>query len=194
MAGPPAALPLLMQQSGAVLADDVQRAVVAGTALGALGSLAAAAIPGIGRGIAAHAALLWVAALSFSALVFPTIVYAGMVEPLGWDVLQQLREPIQVIVPSYAVTYHLSSMLPVCLAVVALSSLLAVRSRRAGGSVGVAVSVAAGGPLLAVGAYWLTPDQRYLWNDAAATIVLGVALCSAALATAVTGVVRARPA
>jgi hypothetical protein len=194
MAGAPAALPLLMQQSGAALADDIRWAVVAGTALGALGSLAAAVMPGIGRGVAAHAALLWVAALVFTGLVSTTIVYAGMVEPLGWDALQRLRDPIRVIVPSYAVTYHLPSMLPVGLAVVALSSFVAVRTRRAGGSVGVAVSVAAAGPLLAVSAYWLTPDQRYLWNEAAATIVLGVALCSVAVATVVTCAVRAGPA
>lgn len=190
MTGPPAALPFLTQHSGAALGDDLRWAVVAGTALGALASLAAVVIPAIGRSIAAHAVLLWVAALASTALVTNTVVYAGMVEPLGSNAFPMLRDRIRLIVPAYAVGYHLPSMLPVGLAVVALSSLLAVRVRRAGGSGGAAMSVAAAGPLLAASAYWLTPDQQFLWNEAAATIVLGLALCSLAAAGVATGIVR----
>jgi hypothetical protein len=56
------------------------------------------------------------------------------------------------------------------------------------------VSVAAAGPLLAASAYGLTPDQQFLWNEAAAKIVLGVAACSVAAAAVITGAVRARTA
>ncbi|MEO3825241.1 hypothetical protein [Actinomadura sp. B10D3] len=171
-AGTLAVWPLLAASSGDALRDDVTSAMVTGILLGAAGALAVAMIPAVGTGFAAYTALQWVAALACTALVPRTVVYAGMVQPLGLEFLVALRtEP-------YDLGYHLPTMLPVAAAVLvlagALSGLTARRTRE------WRTSVAAGmaGPVLTALLYRFMPDQAFLWNETAGSTVIVLAFLS----------------
>ncbi|MEU8797744.1 hypothetical protein [Spirillospora sp. NPDC048819] len=170
--------PLLAWFSGDAVRDDVTSAMWTGILLGAAGALAVAVVPAIGRGLAAYAALLWVAALVCTALVPRTVVYAGMVQPLGLEFLVALRtEP-------YDLGYHLPSMLPVAAAVLVLAG--AVSGATAHRTREWWTSVAAGmaGPVLTALLYRLTPDQAYLWNETAGSTVVALAFLSLPLTAA----------
>jgi hypothetical protein len=164
--------PLLASSSGDVLRDDATSAMVTGILLGSAAALAVAVVPAIGRGLAAYVVLQWVAALVCTALVPRTVVYAGMVQPLGLEFLVALRtEP-------YDLGYHLPTMLPIAAAVLVLAG--AVSGATARRTRGWWTSVAAGtaGPVLAALLYRLTPDEAYLWNETAGSTVVVLAFLS----------------
>lgn len=188
--GSAAVIPLVAEQSGAVRAEVVS-GTVAGTLVGVVAGLAVAATPAIGNGLAAYVALLWTAALAFTLSVPRTVVYAGMVEPLGLNGLDALRSPIRALPHLGDLDYHLPFMLPVTIAVLVVSGLLAAGTVRRTGPVG-SVAVATIGPGLAAAVYAVDPGQHYLWNETAASVVLAVALLSLLIAIVTVAVARSR--
>jgi hypothetical protein len=188
------AYPLVARFSSDHLRHDAGTAVLTGILLGVVGAAAVAAAPAIGRGLAAHATLLWVAALALTPLVDPTVVYAGLVQPLGLDLLDRLWPPM-VGLP-YNLGYHLPTMLPVAVAVLVLAGVLGGRTARRTGAWAESVAAGAAGPVLAAVLYRLLPDQVYLWNETAGVVVVVLAACcllTAAAAAAVSRRHAARP-
>lgn len=88
--------------------------------LGVVAALFVTVAPSVGAGLTAHAALLWSAALLRTALVSPTVAYAGVVQPKGLAALDETLRPALRRLP-YELAYHLPTMLPVAVAVLVLS-------------------------------------------------------------------------
>lgn len=122
-----------------------------------------------------------------------TVVYAGIVEPLGLESLSELRGTLirPGMLPNMAtLDYHLTSVLPVTLAVLALSGVLGATTVRRTGSVGVAVAAAAVGPVLAAASYHLDRAQLTLWNEDAAVLAHLIAALAILLALLTATVAR----
>jgi hypothetical protein len=176
-----AAAPVAAAFAGPPLASDVWPATIAGAILGAVVAFAVRPIPLIGDGVAAHAALVWLAALAF--VLIPSeatvVTYAGLVEPLG----HQLLEPLDSALAGIGIyDYHLPWMLPIAAAIVVLTVLLAGRARRRATSRPASVAAAVAGPVLAAATYWIAPNAMFLWNEDAARIALVLAACCAVAA------------
>jgi len=190
-AGTLAAWPLVAGVSGTVMRDDTVPAVVTGVLLGTVAAAAVAAAPVIGKGLAAYVALLWAAALAFTALVSNTTVYAGMVQPLGLDFLDSWIAPTLRDLPDN-LDYHVPTMLPVAVALVLLSGVVGgVAARRTGGWTR-SVAAGAAGPVLAAAVYRLPPDELSLWNESASVVMLVLAGCCLLIAAATAAVFRRR--
>jgi hypothetical protein len=181
-AGAFAAYPLATALSGDGIRGAVGPAVVIGVLLGVAGGAAVAAAPVVGRGLATYAGLLWAAALLLTPLVSNTVVYAGLVQPLGLDLASWWGTALRDL--PFNLAYHLPTMLPVALSILVLAGVVAgVVARRTGAWT---ASVAAGslGPVLSALLYRLLPDQDYLWNESAGVVVLALAAGCVSLACA----------
>lgn len=193
-----AVLPIVYDRSGEQLRDAALWTGVRGIALGAAVGCAVAVLPAVGRGLVGYAILLWTAVLGFGLFVPRTVVYAGIVEPLGLEPLRELRGTLSRLgMPDLgSLDYHFTSVLPVALAVIVLSGVLGVLVVRRTGSVWVAVAAAAVGPVLAAASYHLDRDQLTLWNEDAAIMahLLAVFAGLLALLTAAIAGRSARPA
>ncbi|TDB98004.1 hypothetical protein [Actinomadura sp. 7K534] len=174
-AGTLAALPLLAGLSGDFLRAEVISAAGAGILLGAAGALAVAAVPVIGRGLAAYVVLQWAAGLAFTAAAPRSVVYAGMVELLGVDSLAEMRPGMPDLPENLG--YHLPGMLPVVVATVVLTGVVAGMAAHRTHAWAPATASALAGPLLAAAVYRLPSEQAQLWNGAASVAVLTVAVC-----------------
>jgi hypothetical protein len=181
--------PLAAEFSGDGLRHDVVSAVLIGVLLGIVGASAVAVAPPVGKGLAAYVTLLWGAALAFTALVSPTIVYAGLVQPLGLDSLDSLGSSLPDL--PYNLGYHLPTMLPAAVAILILAGVLSGITARRTGAWAASIATGAAGPVLAAVLYRLTPGQVYLWNESASALVFALAVCCLLLA-AVTAVFRRR--
>ena len=177
-----AALPVVIGASGQYVRHDATWAVLVGALLGVAVGLIVAIVPRLGGGLAVYLALLWAVALGFTLTGVNTVVYAGMVEPLGVEVLTGLRSTLNWV----PYDYHVPYMLPVAIAVPVLSGVLTATAARRGASWGESFWVGALGPVVSAVVYRFQAAQLYLWNEAAADIVLVVALLSL-LVAAVTG-------
>jgi hypothetical protein len=187
-AGTLATWPLLAVVSGDPLRGDVVSAALAGIVLGVAAGVGTAAVPVIGAGLAAYAGLQWAAGLACTALLSRTVVYAGMVQLLGWDVLDEMRPDMPDLPNNLG--YHLPGMLPVAIAVVVLTGVISGVAARRTRAWGPSAAAGAFGPVLAAVAYRLTPGQDYLWNEAAGTVVLWTALCSLPVAALTAALLR----
>ncbi|MFC6017918.1 hypothetical protein ACFP2T_17085 [Plantactinospora solaniradicis] len=187
-----AGLPLVSSSGGGEVREAALSAGISGIALGIAVGCGVALLPAVGRGLVGYAALLWTAIVGFGLFVPRTVVYAGIVEPLGLEPLRELRGTLgRLGMPDLGpLDYHFVSVLPVALAVVVLSGVLGVRVVRRTGSVWVAVAAAVVGPVLAAASYHLDRDQLILWNEDAAMMAHLLAVfagLSALLAAAVAG-------
>ncbi|WP_141584330.1 hypothetical protein [Actinomadura sp. WMMA1423] len=171
-----ATCPVLMQRASGFVSDDVLTAALVGVLLGSLCALAAAVAPVIGKGLVAYAVFQWGAGLAFTALVPRTVVYAGMVQPLGLDFLVRLRPEMPDLPDNLG--YHLPPMLPVAIAVPVLAGAVSAVAVRRTKVRGASMAAGAAGPVLSAVLYRLVPEQDVLWNEAAATVVDAVAACS----------------
>jgi hypothetical protein len=187
-AGTLATWPLVAHLSGQAVHEDTGPAVVTGTLLGLVGAAAVAAAPAVGRGLAAYVALLWIAAVAFTAFVSNTTVYAGLVQPLGLDFLDRLPVPD---LPD-ELNYHVPTMLPVAVALVLLAGVAGGVAARRTGVWTVSVAAGAIGPVLAAVVYRLPPKELFLWNESASTVALVLAGCCLLIAAASAAVFRRR--
>jgi hypothetical protein len=185
-AGTLATWPLVAHLSGAALRDDIGPAVVTGVLVGVVAAAAVAAAPVVGRGLAAYAGLLWVAAVASTAFVSGTTVYAGLVQPLGLDFLDRLPVPD---LPD-ELNYHVPAMLPVAVALMLLAGVVGGVAARRTGAWARSVAAGAAGPVLAAALYRLPPKELFLWNESASTIALVVAACCLLVAAATAAVFR----
>ncbi|GAB2826255.1 hypothetical protein GCM10027176_33330 [Actinoallomurus bryophytorum] len=190
-AGTLAVYPLAAHFSSDGMRHNVVSALLAGILLGIVGASAVAVAPAIGRGLAAYVALLWAAALVFTSLVSNTVVYAGLVQPLGLDFLDSLGSSLPADLP-HNLGYHLPTMLPVAVVVLVLAGILSGVTARRTGAWAVSIATGAAGPVLAAVLYRLTPDELSLWNESASALVFALAVCCLVLAVAVTAVFRRR--
>jgi hypothetical protein len=167
-----AGLPVVSSTGGGPTREAALSAGINGIALGIAVGCAVAILPAVGRGLVGYAALLWTAIVGFGLLVPRTVVYAGIVEPLGLEPLRELRGTLgRLGMPDLGpLDYHFVSVLPVALAVVVLSGVLGGWVVRRTGSVWVAAAAAVAGPVLAAASYHLDRDQLTLWNEDAATM------------------------
>jgi hypothetical protein len=170
------ALPLVTARANEYIGGLATDAVLAGAIVGAIAAFLFARTANVAIGVAAHLALLWVASLVLMLFIDPTIVYAGLVQPLGSSTLDDLL--------GAALGYHLPTMLPYAVVAVLFTGLLgawfARRATRApaGGPVrGQAVRAAVAGPVLAAVLYPVVGMDQ--WNGAAAPVVAGIALLGA---------------
>jgi hypothetical protein len=166
-------------------------AVLAGAIVGALAAFVLAGTANAAIGVAAHLALLWLTTLALLPWVDPTIVYAGLVQPLGTSTLDDLLGD--------ALGYHLPTMLPYALVAVLFTGLLGAWFARRGADAATggrtpaaggppaprarrapAVRAAAAGPVLAAVLYPVVGME--LWNGEAAPVVAGIALLGAVAA------------
>lgn len=170
-----AAYPLVTGYSSAPMRDNTGHAVLLGILLGIVGASAVALAPAIGKGLAAYVALLWVTALVFTLLVSNTVVYAGMVQPLGLGSLDSLGDSLPDL--PYNLAYHLPTMLPVAVAILVLAGVVSGVAARRNGRWVRSAAVGAVGPVLSAIVYRLTPGQLNLWNESASVFVLVVAVC-----------------
>jgi hypothetical protein len=189
-AGTLAAYPLAAGFSSDGMRHNVVYAVLIGILLGIVGASAVAVAPAVGRGLAAYVTLLWVAALVFTSLVSNTVVYAGLVQPLGLDFLDSLGSSLPDL--PYNLSYHLPTMLPVAVVILILAGALSGITARRTGAWAVSIATGAAGPVLAAVLYRLTPDELSLWNESASALVLALAVCCLLIAIAATAVFRRR--
>jgi hypothetical protein len=187
-AGALAAHPLVARLGGEAVRADTGTAVLLGVLLGVAGGAAVAAAPVVGRGIAAYAVLLWVAALVLTALVSPTVVYAGLVQPLGLDLARPWGSALSNL--PYNLGYHLPTMLPVAVVTLVLACVVSGVTARRTGTWAAATAAGAAGPVLGAVLYRLLPDQVYLWNESASAVVLLLAGCCLPLAAGAAAVGR----
>jgi hypothetical protein len=189
-AGTLAAYPLVAEFSGDGMRHNAVSAVLVGVLLGIVGASAVAVTPAIGAGLAAYVSLLWVAALVFTSLVSNTVVYAGLVQPLGLDFLDSLGSSLPDL--PYNLGYHLPTMLPVAVVILILAGVLSGVTARRTGTWTASIATGAAGPVLAAVLYRLTPDELSLWNESASALVFALAVCCLLVATAATAVFRRR--
>jgi hypothetical protein len=133
-------------------------------------------------------ALLWIAAVAFTAFVSNTTVYAGLVQPLGLDFLDRLPVPD---LPD-ELNYHVPAMLPVAVALVLLAGVVGGVAARRTGAWTVSVAAGAIGPVLAAIVYRLPPKELFLWNESASTVALVLAGCCLLIAAASAALFRRR--
>lgn len=182
--------PLVSGLSSDLTRADAVTAVLTGVLLGVVGGAGVAVAPAVGKGLAVYVGLLWAAALVFTPLVPRTVVYAGMVQPLGLDFMDSVRPALSDL--PYNLGYHLLTMLPAAAAILIAAGVLSgVTARRTGAWAG-SVGAGAAGPVLAAIVYRLTPGQVYLWNESASVVVLALATCCLLIAIIVTAVCRRR--
>jgi Na+-transporting NADH:ubiquinone oxidoreductase subunit NqrE len=189
-AGTLAAYPLAAEFSSDGMRHNVVSAVLIGILLGIVGASAVAVAPVVGKGLAAYVALLWVAALVFTSLVSNTVVYAGLVQPLGLDFLDSLGSSLPDL--PYNLGYHLPTMLPVAVVILILAGALSGITARRTGAWAASIATGAAGPVLAAILYRLTPDELSLWNESAGALVFALAVCCLVISTAATAVFRRR--
>jgi hypothetical protein len=160
------------------LASDAVLAgvIVGGVAAFVLAPLASRAL----AGIATHLVLLWLAAL-ISTAATETVVYAGLVQPIGTTALDDLLGD--------ALGYHLPTLLPYALVAVVVTAVLGHWFARRGSGRAAAVVAAAAAPVLAAALYPVVGMD--LWNAEAAPVAAGVAVIGA-LAAAVAAKPRGR--
>ncbi|GIJ52909.1 hypothetical protein Vau01_004250 [Virgisporangium aurantiacum] len=151
--------------------------IVGGIAAFLLGPLGVRAL----IGVASHLVLLWVATLAFIGWT-ETVVYAGLVQPIGTTVLDDLLGD--------ALGYHLPTLLPYALVAVAVTAALGYWFARRGASRGTAVLAATAAPILAAVLYPVVGMD--LWNGKTAPVAAGVAVIGALAALAATA--RTKPA
>jgi hypothetical protein len=169
---------------------NVVSAVLIGILLGIVAASAVAVAPVVGKGLAAYVTLLWVAALVFTSLVSNTVVYAGLVQPLGLDFLDSLGSSLPDL--PYNLGYHLPTMLPVAVLILILAGALSGITARRTGAWAASIASGAAGPVLAAILYRLTPDELSLWNESAGALVFALAVCCLVISTATTAVFRRR--
>jgi hypothetical protein len=160
-----APLPLVATRADEYIGGLGTDAVLAGAIVGAI---AAFVLTGVNTaiGVGAHLALLWVATFAFLPWVDPTVVYAGLVQPLGTTTLDDLFGGV--------LGYHLPTMLPYSLVAVLFTGLLGAWFARRGAERGPAIRAAVAAPVLAAVLYPVVGMD--LWNGQAAPIAAGVAL------------------
>jgi hypothetical protein len=168
-----APLPLVAGRADEYIGGLGTDAVLAGAIVGAI---VAFVLTGVNTavGVGAHLALLWVATFVFLPWVDPTVVYAGLVQPLGTSALDDLLGGV--------LGYHLPTMLPYAIVAVLVTGLLGAWFTRRGAARGPAIRAAAAAPVLAAVLYPVVGMD--LWNGQAAPVAAGVALLGA-LAAAV---------
>lgn len=153
------------------LASD---AVLAGAVIG---GVAAFVLMPLGTralvGTVTHVVLLWLAAL-ISTAVTETVVYAGLVQPIGTTALDDLLGD--------ALGDDLPTLLPYALVAVVVTAALGYRFARRGSSRGSAVLAAAAAPILAAALFPVVGMD--LWNADAAPVAAGVAVIGALTAAA----------
>jgi hypothetical protein len=158
--------------SDAILAG----AIVGGIAAFILAPLGVRAL----TGVAMHLALLGLVAL-ISTAATETVVYAGLVQPIGTTALDDLL--------GGSLGYHLPTLLPYALLTVVVTAALGYWFAHRGSSRGGAVLAASAAPVVAAVLYPVVGMD--LWNADAAPVAAGVALAGA-LAAALTSKPPAR--
>ena len=171
-----APIPLVNGRATEYIGGLATDAVLAGVIVG---GLAAFLLAPLGTraliGVATHLVLLWLAAFAFIGWT-ETVVYAGLVQPIGTTALDDLLGD--------ALGYHLPTLLPYALVAVAVTGALGYWFARRGASRGTAVLAAAAAPVLAAVLYPVVGTD--LWNGEAFPVAAGVAVIGplAALAAA----------
>jgi hypothetical protein len=167
-----ATIPLVNIRANEYIGGLATDAVLAGAIVGGIAAFILAPLGfRAALGIAVHLAVLWLAAL-ISAAVTETVVYAGLVQPIGTTTLDDLLGD--------ALGYHLPTLLPYALLSVVLTAALGLWFARRGASRGTAVLAAAAAPLLAAALYPVVGMD--LWNADAAPVAAVVALAGAVAA------------
>jgi hypothetical protein len=162
-----AALPLVAARANEYVGGLGTDAVIAGAVVGAIAAFALTRLRIAAMGVTAHLALLWLATLAFHPFVDPTVVYAGLVQPLGTSVLDDLLGDL--------LGDHLPTLLPYALASIVLTGALAAWFARKGtASRGPAIRAAAAAPVLAAVLYPIVGVD--LWNGEAAPVAAVVAV------------------
>jgi hypothetical protein len=174
-----APIPLVNARADEYVGGLASDAVLAGVIVGGIAAFLLAPIAAQALfGVSAHLVLLWLAAL-VSVASTETVVYAGLVQPIGTETLDDLLGD--------ALGYHVPTLLPYALAAVVVTAVLAFRFARRGASRGAAVLAAAAAPVLAAALYPVVGMD--LWNADAAPVAAGTALVAtlAAVVTAKAG-------
>jgi hypothetical protein len=176
-----AVLPLVAARANEYVGGLGTDAVIAGAVVGAIAAFALTGLRIAAIAVAAHLALLWLATLAFLPFVDPTVVYAGLVQPLGTSVLDDLLGDL--------LGYHLPTLLPYALASIVLTGALAAWfTRRAAATPesapprGPAIRAAAAAPVLAAVLYPVVGVD--LWNGEAAPVAAVVAVLGVVAAAA----------
>jgi hypothetical protein len=125
-------------------------------------------------GVTTHLLLLGLAAL-LSTAATETVVYSGLVQPIGTSALDDLLGD--------ALGYHVPTLLPYALVAVVVTAALGYWFAHRGSSRGTAVLAAAAAPILAAALYPVVGMD--LWNADAAPVAAGVALVGTLTATVV---------
>jgi len=178
-AGSLLALPLVAARTNEYIGGLGTDAVLAGAIVGALAAFVLSSTADAATGVAAHMALLWLATFALLPWIDPTIVYAGLVQPLGSSTLDDLLRD--------ALGYHLPTMLPYAIVAVLFTGLLGAWFARRGAAAGEprarrgpAVRAAVAAPVLAAVLYPVVGLD--MWNAEAAPVVAGIALLGAVAA------------
>jgi hypothetical protein len=151
-----ATMPLVNARADEFIGGLATDAVLAGAIVGGIAAFVLAPLGSKAPlGIATHLAAFWLAALSSTA-VTETVVYAGLVEPVG------------------------TGLLPYALLSVVLTAVLGLVFARRGGSRAASVTAAAAAPVLAAALYPVVGMD--LRNADAAPVAVVVALVGAVLA------------
>jgi hypothetical protein len=170
------AIPLVNARADEYVGGLASDAVLAGAIVGGIAAFVLAPLANRALiGVATHLALFWAAALACEAWT-ETVVYAGLVQPLGSTALDDLFGD--------ALGYHLPTMLPYALVAVVVTAALGRRLARRGASRGTAVVAAAAAPVLAAALYPIVGMD--LWNADAAPVAAGIAVIGALAAVAAT--------
>jgi hypothetical protein len=185
-AGSLAPIPLISARADEYIGGLGTDAVLAGALVGAAAAFVLLATSNTHAraavGVAAHLALLWLVTLALVPWVDPTIVYAGLVQPLGATTLDDWL--------GGTLGYHLPTLLPYALAVVVLSGLLGAWFARRGATRAAAIIAAAAAPVLAAVLYPLVGTD--LWSGEAAPVAAVAALLGAVAAAIGATVTRRR--
>ena len=184
-AGALAPIPLVSVRANEYVGGLGTDAVLAGAIVGAIAAFALVnsdARTWAALGVAAHLALLWLVTFALLPWVDPTIVYAGLVQPLGTTTLDDWL--------GGTLGYHLPTLLPFAVAVVALTGLLGAWFARRGATRAAAVIAAAAAPVLAAALYPLVGTD--LWSGEAAPVAAVAALLGAVAAAIGATITRRR--
>jgi hypothetical protein len=173
-AGALAPVPLVNGRANEYVGGLATDAVLAGAIVGGLAAFLLAPLGFRALvGLATHLAVLWVAALAFIGWT-ETVVYAGLVQPIGLTVLDDLLGD--------ALDYHLPTLLPYALVAVAVTGALGYWFARRGAARGTAVMAAAAAPVLAAVLYPVVGTD--LWNGTATLVAAAVAVAGTLAASA----------
>jgi len=187
-AGAAAVIPLLWWYAGPSLDGFAADRALLGLASG---TVAVFVLAGSGRvlaAIAAHAAVVWLVSLALRPSG-NTVLYAGMGQVVGVEALDSLRPGLRSLPYVGRDDYHLAGMLPVIVAVLVLSVVMAAVAAR---SVLEGFTAGLAGPFFAALTYAApaSPDHSG-WNAVADRTVTALAVCCAVLAL-LTAVVAVR--